>query len=197
MVFADRRPYRGHMSNGSEDRSSPSQTPGSGSGFSAPSPGSTPLQQVPGPDPYSADHASRGPAGNPPSGTVAWAMGFLAYIPIPFVGSVVTGFVMMLVGNAQRAKGETARLNGRNAANWGFTYLVATVVLIGAAVLVLSTSVDADGRVTGAPSAIALTLIAVWGFPLQILHLVLTIMGTVKASRGTVFANRFAIPLLR
>lgn len=187
------------MSNGSEDRPLPPQTPrpGSESSQSGSSPVFTPAQQAPGADPYSVDYASRGQVGNPPSGTVAWAMGFLAYIPIPFVGSIITGFVMMLVGNAQRAKGETARLNGRNAANWGFTYLVATVVLVGAAVLVLSTSAGADGRVTGAPSAIAFTLLAVWIFPLQILHLVLTIMGTIKASRGTVFANKFAIPLLR
>lgn len=135
----------------------------------------------------------------PAKGTVAWAMGFLAYLPIPFLGSIATGIVMALVGNAQRQKSELARLNGRNAANWGLTYLLATVVLPGVAFLALALSTGPDGTVPGSSPAgvIAGTLIIVWALPLQILHIVLVIMGTVKSSKGTVFNNRFALPLLK
>ncbi|MFD1713770.1 DUF4870 domain-containing protein [Amnibacterium flavum] len=136
------------------------------------------------------------PAAN---GTVAWAMGFLAYIPIPFLGSIVTGIVMALVGRAQRGKGEVARLNGRNAANWGLTYLLLTVLLPGVAFLTLALSTGPDGTVPGDSPAgiVAATSILIWAFPLQILHLVLVIVGTVKSAKGTVFRTRFALPLLK
>lgn len=130
-------------------------------------------------------------------GTVAWAMGFLAYIPIPFVGSIITGIVMSLVGYAQRDKGALARENGRHAANWGLTYLLMTVVLIGGAVVTLAISTGGGGRVPDPITPIVFTMIGIWAFPLQITHLVLTITGVVKASKGAVFANKLALPLLR
>ena len=152
----------------------------------------------PTPSAYAAPEAySAGPS-KPPAGAVAWGMGFLAFIPIPVVGSLVTAVVMMAVGNGQKGKGELARRNGVAAANWGFTYLAATIVLVGGAVLTLVLSTGgAGGPVPQWASATAFTLLAVWLFPLQIAHLVVTIMGVVKASSGTVFANRVALPLLR
>jgi len=138
------------------------------------------------------------PALSPSTGTAAWAMGFLAFIPIPFFGSIVTGIVMALVGSAQRSKGETARRNGIRAANWGLTYLLLTVVLIGGAFLtVLVATGGQEGPVPAGASALIFTMIALWVFPLQLAHLVITITGTVRASRGAVFENKLALPLLR
>lgn len=138
------------------------------------------------------------PAVSPSSGTVAWAMGFLAFLPIPFFGSIVTGIVMALVGSAQRSKGETARRNGVRAANWGLTYLLLTVVLIGGAfVTVLIATGGQEGQVPAGASALIFALIGLWAFPLQLAHLIITITGTVRASRATVFENKLALPLLR
>ena len=46
-------------------------------------------------------------------------------------------------------------------------------------------------------SCTAFTLIGLWIFPLQIAHLIVTIAGTIKSSRGEVFRNPVGLPLLR
>lgn len=150
------------------------------------------------PDAYRPEQGAPGAfSPRPPAGTVAWAMGFLAFIPIPFLGSIITGIVMMLVGNGQKDKGEIARLNGRNAANWGLTYLLLTVVLIGGSVLVGVISSGGGGPTPDWAPPIALTLIGIWAFPVQIAHLIVTIMGTIRASRAVVFSAPVAVPFLR
>src|SRR5699024_2172922 len=46
------------------------------------------------------------------TGTVAWALGFLAYFPIPVLGLILAGLVQLTVGLAQRKHGHLAAVNG-------------------------------------------------------------------------------------
>ena len=64
------------------------------------------------------------------SGAVAWGLGLLAIVPFPFVSAVAASVTMAAVGRAQRKNGPVAAANGRNAANWGLTYLALSVPLI-------------------------------------------------------------------
>lgn len=126
-------------------------------------------------------------------GTGAWALGFLAYIPIPFFAQFLTGLIMAGVYPTHKKRGEIARANGRNAANWGLTYSVLTVVFIGLAILFAALitnggSTTASGGVTSLP----LIPIGLWML-LNLVHVVVTIVGTVKASKGEVFRFPLAI----
>ena len=64
----------------------------------------------------------------PATGTGAWTSGFVAYIPIPLLNSVIAGIVMMVIGLGQRKKGGVAAQNGANAANWGVLQIVIPVI---------------------------------------------------------------------
>src|SRR5699024_7083280 len=72
----------------------------------------------------------------PASGAVSWAMGFLCFIPIPYVSFLIAGIVMAAVYPSQRRKGPVAAENARFAANWGLTVILAVVVLVGSAIVV-------------------------------------------------------------
>lgn len=126
-------------------------------------------------------------------GTGAWALGFLAYIPIPFFAQFLTGLIMAGVYPTHKRRGEIARANGRNAANWGLTYSVLTVVFIGLA-LVFALIVSSDSSTNGPSSLTALPFIplSLW-LVVNLVHVVVTIVGTVKASRGEVFRFPLAI----
>ena len=70
-----------------------------------------------------APMSAAAPPGPPRNGTIAWALGFLAYIPVPFLGLVVAGITQLVVGLGQRKHGGLAAVNGVRAANWGLTQL--------------------------------------------------------------------------
>ncbi|PSL38264.1 uncharacterized protein DUF4870 [Labedella gwakjiensis] len=126
-------------------------------------------------------------------GTGAWALGFLAYIPIPFFAQFVTGLIMAGVYPTHKKRGPIARANARNAANWGLTYAILTVVFIGLAI-VFAMIVSNDGSTNGPSSLTALPFIPIslW-LVLGLVHVVVTIVGTVKASKGEVFRFPLAI----
>ena len=56
-----------------------------------------------------APMSAAAPPGPPRNGTIAWALGFLAYIPVPFLGLVVAGITQLVVGLGQRKHGEPLR----------------------------------------------------------------------------------------
>ncbi|MEN0024582.1 DUF4870 domain-containing protein [Microbacterium sp. LS_15] len=129
----------------------------------------------------------------PPRGLLPWALGLLILIPFPFVGGIASGIAMAVSGGASRRAGGVARENARTALNWGLTYLlVSTVLLVSHFVLLFVLS--ADGPITGffPFGSIILLYVAV-----GILHLVLVIVGMVRASAGKVMRVPFAIPYLR
>jgi len=133
------------------------------------------------------------PAAVPPRGLLPWALGLLILIPFPFVGGLASGIAMAVSGGASRRFGGVARENARAALNWGLTYLlVSTVLLVSHFVLLFS--LTADSPTSGFyPIGIPITIY----FALSVLHLVLVIVGLVRAAGGKVMRVPFAIPYLR
>lgn len=120
-----------------------------------------------------------------PTGAASYALGFLAYIPIPFIGLIVGAVVMAATFSSSQKKGGLAAENGRRAANWGLTVIAVMVVLIVWVLLLAFTQ-------TSSPFIPIMVYLA-----LSVAHLVVIIMGLVKANAGKVFDNKLAIPLLR
>ncbi|SIT72022.1 protein of unknown function [Microbacterium sp. RU33B] len=125
----------------------------------------------------------------PPADALAWGLGFLAYIPIPYIGIIIAGIVMACVYGSQSRKGPIAEGNARNAANWGLTVALLTVVcfLIG---LIAGAGLGNDG------AWIAGLMAIIW-IAACITHLVLIIRGLVRAGRGAILNVPFAIPFIR
>lgn len=122
---------------------------------------------------------------------LSWALGFLAYA-FPFVGAIAAGISMASVYRTVARRGVIAEENARSAANWGLTFLLATIVLPSTQLIlfaVVKPSSDELNSPLIAPFVIYLLIAA--------LHAVLTITGTVRASTGRVFRVPFAIPFIR
>ena len=133
------------------------------------------------------------PAAVPPRGLLPWALGLLILIPFPFVGGIASGIAMAVSGGASRRFGGAARENARAALNWGLTYLLVSTVLLVSHFIILST-LTADSPASGFyPIGIPITLY----FAVSVFHLVLVIMGMVRASGGKIMHVPFAIPYLR
>ncbi|MEE1618378.1 hypothetical protein [Brachybacterium sp. J153] len=139
------------------------------------------------------------PSAPPRNGTVAWALGFLAYVPIPFVNVLVAGLAQLVVGLRQRRHGGLAAVNGVRAANWGLTQLCWPVLML---------ATFAIGMLTGTPSptgdgvlftpvmnALMFTMIGLF-LVLGLAQLIYAIVGTVQASKGA-RVGLPAIPFLR
>lgn len=169
--------------------------PHSDAGAGGPSVGSDPAPAEPVlPHPAPASAASEPAVAVAPAepalpqqrGTVAWALGFLAYIPIPMVNVLIVGAVQLVVGLSQREHGGLAAANGVRAANWGLTQLCYPVLLaITVTVGLLTGTPSGTGGVVFHPAmnAVVLTLLGLW-FVVGILELVYSIVGTVQAHRG-------------
>lgn len=162
-----------------------------------PAPGYAPQQQAPGyaPPGYPIQGYPVGayPAAVPPRGLLPWALGLLILIPFPFVGGLASGLAMALSGGASRRFGGVARENARAALNWGLTYLLISTVLL-VTHFVLLFALTSESPTTGFyPIGIPITIY----FALSLLHLVLVIVGMVRASGGKVMRVPFAIPYLR
>ena len=143
--------------------------------------------------PYPAQSTSPAPhyATPAPTGRMSWALGFLAWIPMPFVGMIVAIVAMIAAyPSAKRKHVLAAAENARGAANWALTLLT---VLIACGVYVVVLAVGFPETHQGFfPIGAAVIVYAL----LVILHLVVTIAGTV-ISGTRVFRNRLAIPYIR
>lgn len=155
-----------------------------------PYPGQPYAPAVPGP-PYAGQPDAPYPVPvQQPTGASSWAMGFLAFIPIPFLNVLITGIAIASMYPSVRKKGvPLATENARIAANWGLTLIASHVVLV-----VLLIALQSARTSSESPLALlwVLLLLAV-----GVLHLIVTIMGTVKAKRGEVYRNGLAIPFIR
>ncbi|WP_449407885.1 DUF4870 domain-containing protein [Microbacterium maritypicum] len=176
-------------------QSAPSVAPGfpaQAPGYQAPAP--THPAAAPGyPAPAPGYPGGVYPPAPAPRGLLPWALGLLILVPFPFVGGLASGIAMAVSGGASRRFGGVARENARVALNWGLTYLLLSVVLI-VSHFVLLFALSADGPVTGFyPFGTVITIY----FALSVLHLVLVIVGMVRASAGKVMRIPFAIPYLR
>jgi uncharacterized Tic20 family protein len=118
-----------------------------------------------------------------------YALGFIAYIPIPFVGLLIGAIVMVATFSSSQKKGGLIAENGRRAANWGLTVIAVMVVLI-LWVVVLATVFN--GQPWSTPVGPIVMYLA-----LGVAHLVILVMGLVKANAGTVLENKLALNILR
>ena len=108
---------------------------------------------------------------------MAWGLGLLVLAFFPVLSSLIAGGAMAIAGRAQRSKGPLALENGRRAANWGLTYLLATVVLMGTHFAVLATFND---RIPNTFFPLG-TFVTAWAV-ISVIHLVACIVGAVRAS---------------
>src|SRR5699024_2974593 len=133
----------------------------------------------------------------PASGTVSWAMGFLSYIPIPYVSFLIAGIVMAAVYPSQRRRGPVAAENARFAANWGLTMILAVVVLVGSGIVLGPVLDSIDGPENEGLVGVSIALLLVSSFGIGITHLVMIIIGVVRAGKAEVFRCPLAIRFIR
>lgn len=172
------QPATQHSSGPQMQRPVPEQTPGV--------PGAQPPYGPSGP----WQHGPVPPAGYgiPPrptrTGDGAWWAGLVVFALIPFVSSLAAGITQWLVGRGQQKHGPLAAENGRRAANWGMTYLLATLVLVGGHFFLLYL-LTRDGSSIGGfyPFGIIIT---VW-MAYTVVHVVVSIWGGIVAKSGRVF----------
>lgn len=119
----------------------------------------------------------------PPTGTLAWALGFLSFIPIPFFNLVIAGITQTIVGMRLRKKGGVADENGRRAANWGLTLLTWFVL----ALLCLS-PIWAMGIASGGEPVRPPTVLNVLAFSALALYVILCLVQVVYSTVGTIMA---------
>lgn len=125
-------------------------------------------------------------AGAPRSGTIAWALGFLIFLPIPLLNLIVTGIVHLITGLGQRKHGGLAAQNGVRAANWGLTLLCWPVLMALTVLVAVLTGSPAEGGgvvFTPAMEALVFTMFGLY-FLIVLVALVYTIIGTVQANKG-------------
>jgi len=104
---------------------------------------------------------------------------------------IVAGIVMAVVYPSQKRHGGIAAENGRRAANWGLT-IVALMVVIAGSYVWLSLAGEHDvslARAAGIPLASYIVL--------SIVHVVVILIGLVRANRSQVFNNPLAIGFFR
>lgn len=143
--------------------------------------------------PAQAYPATSYPASAPPRGLLPWVLGFLIFLPIPFLGGLVSGIAMAVSGGSSLRAGGPARENARAALNWGITYVMVSTLLLLLHFVVLF-ALTAQTRTTGFfPIGIPITIY----LALSLLHVVIVIIGTVRSSSGRVVRVPFAIPFLR
>lgn len=145
----------------------PGYVPGAGPGHPVPGPGSPPPGTGFG---YPAPPA-------PSTGALPWALGLIALFPIPFVGSLAASIAMIVAARTPRQQVPSARENANRAANWGLTYLIATVLLVGGHFSALFIAHEFRGFL---PFGF---IILTW-FAISIVHIVFSIVGWVQASQG-------------
>ena len=136
----------------------------------------------------------------PVTGGAAWGWGLLAFVPIPLIGQLVAAIVMIAVGGRQRRHGGIVAAQGVRAANWGLTYIVLTVLLLGSAVPLgfLGNAAQANGNPDAQRllTGIVLVLLSLWLYGLNLVHVVVVIVGMVQASKWKV-SRMPVIPFLR
>lgn len=139
------------------------------------------------PVPYSA------PVAKPATGQKSWALGFLAWIPIPLISLLIAAVAMLAVyPSTKRRQQPVATENARRAANWALTFLTIIVLSFATMVTIAVSVPDAN---SGGFFPIGYGLFGLVVVPIA--HTIITISGTVIAGKGQVFRNWFSIPYLR
>ncbi|BDZ38851.1 DUF4870 domain-containing protein [Microbacterium suwonense] len=124
------------------------------------------------------------------TGVSAWALGLLILLPVPMLGSLAAGGAMVAAYGSLSRQGPLAKANAASARRWGAIFLVSSTGLLVIQLIIglvrLTTSADA---VSGFfPQGIPIVLYAL----VCIVHLVVVIVGTVRARRGEVVRMPFS-----
>lgn len=124
---------------------------------------------------------------------VPWFLGLLLLVPIPVVGWLSGGLGPVIAGLSWKVEGATTgRAQARQAASWGLTYLLCSLVLFVAYVWMLF-ALTKDGPVKEFfPLGIPLAALGL----LTLFHLVLCVVGGVWASQGKTMPF-YGIPFFR
>jgi uncharacterized Tic20 family protein len=126
-----------------------------------------------------------------PTGRLSWALGFLAYIPIPFFSLLIAAVAILVTARTRRRSADQlVRGNATNAANWALTILV----VIGLCAVYFAVMVSIEEFRTAGFFPIGAVIIVF--FVLAIAHLIVTVAGTIAATTR-VFRAPIAIPFLR
>lgn len=130
-----------------------------------------------------------------PGGVLPWALGFIAVIPAPVLAQFGAGLTMALVGSKQRLQRGIAGEQGREAANWGITFMVINGVTLLAALVV---TLIADQNLAFREDWVWLSpaLLVLWAIGI-FTHLVVCLIGVIMAVSGRVFRCLIAYPFLR
>lgn len=121
--------------------------------------------------------------------TLAWALGLIILACVPFVSSLIASFAMVFAGISASTRGGVVGENGRRAANWGLTYLLLTVVLVGGHFGILFAAGTIEGFFPF--GLIILTWVAV-----SIAHVAICVLGIVRVSQGRAL-RPWAVPFYR
>ena len=143
------------------------------------------------PQPASQQPGPSQPA--PRSGGLPWGLGFIAFIPALPVTALAAAITMVVVGARQRRQGGIDGAVGRQAANWGLTYLLVSVLawtVVGATIAAVETGIVDESRIYLAP-----VTIGAWAL-VHLAHFLCCLLGLVQAARGRVFRCWIALPLL-
>jgi uncharacterized Tic20 family protein len=100
---------------------------------------------------------------------------------------------MASVYGSVSTRGPLARENARSAANWGLTFTLVSTVLVVTHFVLLFALTGGGGVRDFYPLGIPITLYAL----VVVLHIVLVIVGTVRASQGKIVNVAVAIPFIR
>lgn len=117
------------------------------------------------------------PARPASTGALPWGLGLLIFVPIPFISSIAASLAMILSARTAAQQVPSARENANRAGNWGLTYLIATLVLLGGHFSSLFVGYTSSHFFPF--GFIILTWAAV-----SVVHVVFSIIGLVQASQG-------------
>lgn len=115
----------------------------------------------------------------PPSGQMSWLLGLAVMIPLPIIGSVFASLAMIFAGLSLRKNPDVGGYNALKAADWGMTYLLGTILLLGAHFWILFAVLPPEGTSEFFPTGIPITIWAV----LTVFHLGYCIYGGLRANQ--------------
>lgn len=126
-------------------------------------------------------------------GAWSWGIGLLALICIPGLGALGAGIAMAVIGRMQLRKGGIASQNGRNAANWGLTYALATLLLAGLHTFTLWYFTRGEPVKDFLPLG---SWVVIWVL-LTLFHLGYCLYAAIKAGKGAVVKSPPSIRFFR
>ena len=109
-----------------------------------------------------------------------WLLGLLVFVMVPIASSIIASVAMIIAGLAGRKTPGLGRYNGAKAADWGLTYLIATVLLGGGHFVLLYISTREQSVYEFFPLGIPIT---VWAL-LSVFHVGYCIYAGVQAGQG-------------